>query len=33
MGMANLKIVIELENLEDDEMIDIIKMAGVEVDG
>lgn len=31
--MANLKIVIELENLEDDEMIDIIKMAGVEVDG
>ena len=28
-----IKIVIELENLEDDEMKDIIKMAGVEVDG
>ena len=28
-----IKIVIELENLEDDEMVDIIKMAGVEVDG
>lgn len=28
-----IKIVIELENLEDDEMIDIIKIAGVEVDG
>lgn len=28
-----IKIVIELENLEDDEMADIIKMAGVEVDG
>ena len=28
-----IKIVIELENLEDDEMVEIIKMAGVEVDG
>ena len=28
-----LKIVIELDNLEDDEMMDIIKMAGVEEDG
>lgn len=28
-----IKIVVELENLEDDEMIDIIKMAGVEIDG
>lgn len=28
-----IKIVIELENLEDDEMKDIIKMAGVEADG
>ena len=28
-----MKIVIELENLEGDEMIDIFKMAGAEVDG